>query len=65
MPFTVHLHLFPFHTPFQQNKIGLSEGKTQIKASENRILRIPGPKIEDITGGWRKPHDTFHNYDLS
>jgi hypothetical protein len=25
------------------------------------MLRIFGPKIEEVTGGWRKPHDELHD----
>jgi hypothetical protein len=29
---------------------------------ENRVLRrIFGPKREEVTGGWRKPHEELHN----
>jgi hypothetical protein len=30
--------------------------------SENRVLRrIFGPKTEEVTGGWKKLHEEFHN----
>jgi hypothetical protein len=29
---------------------------------ENRVLRIFGPKRDEVTGGWRKPHnEELHN----
>jgi hypothetical protein len=28
---------------------------------ENRVMRIPGRKREEVTGGWRKWTEKFHN----
>jgi hypothetical protein len=33
-----------------------------LRVFENRALRrIFGPKRDEVTGGWRKLHDEFHN----
>jgi len=33
-----------------------------LRVSENKLPRIMlGPKREEVTGGWRKPHDELSN----
>jgi hypothetical protein len=29
----------------------------KLRVFENRVLRIFGPKRDEVTGGWRKPHE--------
>jgi hypothetical protein len=34
----------------------------RLRVFENRVLRIFGPKRDDVTGNWRKPHnEDLHN----
>jgi hypothetical protein len=36
-----------------------------MRASENMVLRMIEPQMEDVTGGWRKLHNKkLHNFDL-
>jgi hypothetical protein len=38
------------------------KGKTQMRVFENRVMRISGPKRDEVVGGWRKLHDEeLHN----
>jgi hypothetical protein len=40
-----------------------TKGKTQLRMSENRVLRIFGPKDEEVAGGWRRMHnEELHNF---
>jgi hypothetical protein len=38
-------------------------GKHRMRVSESRVLRrVSGPKVVEVTGGWRKLHnEEFHN----
>jgi hypothetical protein len=38
----------------------LREGH-RLRVFENRVLRIFGPKRDEVTGGWRKLHEEVHN----
>jgi hypothetical protein len=38
----------------------LSEGH-RLRVCENRVLRIFGPKRDEVTEGWRKQHEELHN----
>jgi len=33
------------------------EGETRLRVFENRVLRIFGPKRDEVTGEWRKLHN--------
>jgi hypothetical protein len=33
----------------------------RLRVFENRVLRIFGPKRDEVTGGWRKLHKELHN----
>jgi hypothetical protein len=40
----------------------LNTEKHRLRVCENRLLRIFGPKRDEVTGGWRKLHnEKLHN----
>jgi hypothetical protein len=40
-----------------QNLVSHIKGRTHIEVFENRVLKIFGPKGEEVAGGWRRLHN--------
>jgi hypothetical protein len=40
-------------------------GKHRLRVLQNRVMRIFGPKREEVAGGWRRLHnEDLHNFKL-